>query len=45
MNFRWKYFYNNSYNDPYPRSVWPLFGQNLSNSQGTLVNDYGYDNL
>lgn len=45
MNFRWKYFYSNSYNDPYPRSVWPLFGQNLSNSQGTLVNDYGYDNL
>lgn len=43
--YRWSYFYSNDYNDPYPRSVWPLFGQNLNNSQGTLVNDYGYENL
>ncbi|MDE6857445.1 MAG: hypothetical protein K2J33_01715 [Alistipes sp.] len=45
MSYRWKYFYNNSYNDPYPRSTWPLFGQNLSNAQGSLVNDFGYENL
>ncbi|MCM1151961.1 MAG: RagB/SusD family nutrient uptake outer membrane protein [Alistipes senegalensis] len=45
MSYRWKYFYNNSYNDPYPRSTWPLFGLNLSNSQGSLVNDFGYENL
>ena len=44
-NYRWMYFYNNSYNDPYPRSTWPLFGLNLSNSQGSLVNDFGYENL
>lgn len=43
--YRWMYFYSNDYNDPYPRSVWPLFGQNLSNAQGSLVNDYGYENL
>ena len=44
-SYRWMYFYNNSYNDPYPRSTWPLFGQNLSNSQGSLINDFGYENL
>lgn len=44
-NYRWMYFYNNEYNNPYPRSVWPLFSQNLSNAQGSLVNDYGYENL
>ncbi len=44
-SYRWMYFYNNPYNDPYPRSTWPLFGQNLSNAQGSLVNDFGYDNL
>jgi len=43
--YRWSYFYSNDYNDPYPRSVWPLFGQNLNNSQGSLVNDFGYGNL
>lgn len=43
--YRWNYLYNNGYNDPYPRSVWPLFGLNLSNAQGSLVNDYGYANL
>lgn len=44
-SYRWMHFYENAYNDPYPRATWPLFGQNLSNSQGSLVNDYGYDNL
>ncbi|MDE5694561.1 MAG: RagB/SusD family nutrient uptake outer membrane protein [Alistipes sp.] len=44
-SYRWTCFYKNAYNDPYPRSTWPLFGQNLNNAQGALVNDYGYDNL
>ncbi|MDE5623065.1 MAG: RagB/SusD family nutrient uptake outer membrane protein [Alistipes sp.] len=44
-SYRWMYFYNNNYNDPYPRSTWPLFGQNLSAAQGSLVNDFGYANL
>ncbi len=36
------YFYFNDYDDPYPRSTWPLFAHNLSNAQGSLVNDFGY---
>ncbi|MDE5691837.1 MAG: RagB/SusD family nutrient uptake outer membrane protein [Alistipes sp.] len=44
-SYRWMYFYNNDFNDPYPRSTWPLFRHNLSNAQGSLVNDFGYANL
>ena len=35
-------YYRNSFNDPYPRSVWPHFAQPVMLSQGALVNDYGY---
>lgn len=41
-SYRWMHFYSNDYNDPYPRSTWPLFSLNLSNAQGSLVNDFGY---
>ncbi|MDE6876579.1 MAG: hypothetical protein K2P00_01990, partial [Alistipes sp.] len=41
-SYRWMYFYFNDYDDPYPRSTWPLFAHNLSNAQGSLVNDFGY---
>lgn len=34
--------YKNDLNDPYPRSVWPHFTQQVMLSQGSLVNDYGY---
>ena len=44
-SYRWMHFYDNAYGDPYPRSVWPIFGQNLTKAQGSLVNDYGYENL
>ncbi len=40
--YKYDYFYRNDYNDPWPRSVWPIFGQTLSASQGALVNDFGY---
>ncbi len=29
-------------NDPDQRMYWPIFDNTVSNSQGTLVNDYGY---
>lgn len=41
-SYRWMYFYFNDYDDPYPRSTWPLFAHNLNNAQGSLVNDFGY---
>lgn len=31
------------YNDPDTRQFWPIFNDSISNSQGALVNDYGYD--
>lgn len=40
--FRFQGLYNNPYNDPYPRSVWPHFAQHLMLSQGAVVNDYEY---
>jgi hypothetical protein len=40
--YKYDYFYNNSFNDPWPRSTWPIFGQILASSQGALVNDFGY---
>jgi len=44
-SYRWMHFYENDDNNPYPRSTWPLFTQNLINAQGALINDYGYENL
>ncbi len=44
-NYRWMYFYNNEFNDPYPRSTWPLFQNNLNAAQGSLINDFGYANF
>ena len=35
-------YYRNSFNDPYPRSVWPHFAQPVMLSQGAIVNDYDY---
>lgn len=35
-------FYRNSFNDPWPRSVWPISSIPVSTSYGSLVNDYGY---
>ena len=29
--------------DPNTRPYWPIFNDSISNSQGALVNDYGYD--
>ena len=31
-------------NDPNTRQWWPIFASTITNSQGTLKNDYGYDN-
>ncbi|MCR5519390.1 MAG: RagB/SusD family nutrient uptake outer membrane protein [Bacteroidales bacterium] len=44
-NYTWNYLYRNSFNDPYPRSVWPMYAQTMSAMQGALVNDYGYPQL
>lgn len=41
-DYRWSALYKNSYNDPYPRSVWPFFDVVLTSMQGAIVNDYGY---
>jgi hypothetical protein len=40
--YKYDFFYNNDFNDPWPRSTWPIFGQTLAASQGALVNDFGY---
>ena len=43
--YRWEVLYRNAFDDPYPRSVWPLYESNLSTMQGALVNDYNYSQL
>lgn len=40
--YRWDILYRNEFNDPYPRSVWPMYALTMSAMQGALVNDYGY---
>lgn len=40
--YSWTYFYRNALDDPYPRSVWPMYNLTMSTMQGALVNDYGY---
>ena len=40
--YTWNYFYRNALDDPYPRSVWPMYNLTMSTMQGALVNDYGY---
>ena len=40
--YRWEILYRNEFNDPYPRSVWPMYALTMSAMQGALVNDYGY---
>jgi hypothetical protein len=40
--YKFDFFYDNTFGDPWPRSTWPIFGQTLSSSQGALVNDFGY---
>ena len=40
--YRWQILYRNELNDPYPRSVWPMYALTMSAMQGALVNDYGY---
>ena len=40
--YSWNFFYRNSFDDPYPRSVWPMYDRTMSAMQGALVNDYGY---
>ena len=42
--YRWNILYRNEKNDPYPRSVWPMYALTMSAMQGALVNDYGYAN-
>ena len=44
-NYTWNYLYRNSFDDPYPRSVWPMYNLTMSAMQGALVNDYGYAQL
>lgn len=39
---RWTSIYRNDLNDPWQRSVWPMFSLTMSAMQGALVNDYGY---
>lgn len=41
-SYRWSTLYRNDFNDPYPRSTWPIFNIVLSSMQGSLVNDFGY---
>ena len=40
--YTWNYLYRNAQDDPYPRSVWPMYNLTMSTMQGALVNDYGY---
>lgn len=40
--YRWQILYRNDLNNPYPRSVWPMYALTMSAMQGALVNDYGY---
>lgn len=34
--------YRNAFNDPWPRSVWPMYDATMNAMQGALRNDYGY---
>lgn len=38
----YEWLYRNSFNDPYPRSVWPMYNLVMAAMQGALKNDYGY---
>ena len=31
--------------DPVQHMFWPIFNDTMTNSQGMIKNDYGYDNL
>jgi len=44
-NYTFNCLYRNAYDDPYPRSVWPMYAATMNAMQGALVNDYGYDQL
>ena len=41
-NYSYNYLYRNPFDDPYPRSVWPMYAATMTAMQGALVNDYGY---
>ncbi len=45
LAMRYNVLYRNEFNDPYPRSVWPIFGVILTSMQGAMMNDYGYPQL
>ena len=41
-NYTFNCLYRNAFDDPYPRSVWPMYAATMNAMQGALVNDYGY---
>ena len=40
--YTYEHLYRNSFGDPYPRSVWPMYNLVMAAMQGSLKNDYGY---
>ncbi|MBQ9653726.1 MAG: RagB/SusD family nutrient uptake outer membrane protein [Bacteroidales bacterium] len=40
--YSYDWLYRNSFDDPWPRSVWPMYNLTMSAMQGALKNDYGY---
>ena len=40
--YSYEWLYRNSLDDPYPRSVWPMYNLVMAAMQGALKNDYGY---
>ena len=40
--YSYEWLYRNSFGDPYPRSVWPMYNLVMAAMQGALKNDYGY---
>ncbi|MBQ5985315.1 MAG: RagB/SusD family nutrient uptake outer membrane protein [Bacteroidales bacterium] len=40
--YAYEHLYRNAYDDPWPRSVWPMYNLTMSAMQGALRNDYGY---
>ena len=40
--YSYEWLYRNAFDDPWPRSVWPMYNLVMAAMQGALVNDYGY---
>lgn len=40
--YSYERLYRNAFDDPWPRSIWPMYDATMNAMQGALRNDYGY---